>query len=810
MISALISAGVFVAVPILGSLALGRSPVQAGRAGRIPLVVAVGITLWSVPLIASLILQAYRPEIIGALGWILVAAWLIVRRPGLPRFTTPRPHVMALVLGLAAAGVTYAAAPSDPLAGGRDMSVYANHAIYMVHHGRLDIPYPAGQGTGESLPEAWVGFSGVYSTQPTLTVQFGHVYPAWLAQTFAVAGYGGLLRLNAIFAVLSGLAFFAVARRWAPGHVAVLATLFLAFNAGQVWVVRNTLTETLTQLCVWTAFLLLLSDQQQRPRAAAAWAGVLLGMSALVRLDSLVILPLAIAGHTLVRLIRGRAAEDLHIPTFYLTALPAFGIAIGYYIGFSNPYLVGHITLVLPIAAAGVAAAAVAGLTLLPPVWIRVARLVTDTRFLASAAAVVTLLALFAYFIRPTLEPFATLPRPGPTPPRSHIEEAMQNLGLYVTPVALWMGMGAWLAMTIDAVHRRLPRRLPVLVIIGGFSALYFWNQSITPDHFWAIRRFVPIILPAAVLFAGVAGAYILARLPRGWRRAAFAVAVVLLVGHTVRIGYPVVIVAERSGVYAALGEFAAKLPPGESFLGPFGRKAMHTTGTALFMTFDQDLLPIAFDEEGGREEIIERMREATPERPIPIITNLDDPAVLRGEIIAELRHEFDQMSPTVSPVPQLVLRDDIGLIARWVTGVSTLDLEMGPRSHWLIEQSGFFSPEVIDDHEARWTDGNAELHVPIFDGAYPERLLIDLEWTGPLGASVVITFNRTLLFAGDLPAGEWQATFDIPPEAAAGDEEVAIGIRSSTFEPADVLEGSRDTRELGVQVRSIRLLAGP
>ena len=809
MISAIAALGVFVAVPIAGALALGRTPVAEGRAARIPLIVAIGLTLWSVPLLGSLILQAYRPEIIGILGWMVVVAWLIVRRPRLPTIARPQPHILILAIGLTAAGVAYAAAPSEPLIAGRDMAVYANHAIYMVHHGRLDIPYPADFGTGESLPEAWVGFSGVYSTQPTLTVQFGHVYPAWLAQAFAVAGYGGLMRLNAVFAVLAGLAFFAVARRWMPTKVAVLTVLFLAFNAGQVWVVRNTLTETLTQLCIWTAFLLLISERQQRPRAAAAWAGVLLGMSALVRIDSLVILPLVIAGHLLVRLIRERAADDLHISTFYATAIPTVGLAIGYYLAFSYPYFSGHSTFVLPIAGASVAAAAASALSLVPGVWNRMARIVTARWFLALAVAAVILLALFAYFVRPSIEPFATLPRPGPSPPRSYIEEAMQNLSLYVTPVAFWMALGAWLVMTFNAVRRRQIRTVPVLVVIGGFSALYFWNQSITPDHFWAIRRFVPIILPATVLFAGVAGAFILSRLPHRWRRPAFILAVVLLTAQTVRVGNPMMFVAERSGVYAGLEQFASKLPSNQTFLGPFGKKAMHMTGTALFMSFDKDIVPIAFDEEGGREELIARLREVSPQNPIPIITDLDDPAILRGEVIAEVQHPYEQMSSTVNPVPHAIVHDELGLIARWVTGVSTLDLDMGPRAHWLINQSGLLAPEVIDDHEARWTTGDAELGVPIFDDIYPDRLVLDLEWTGPLGASVVITYNGNWLLVDDLPEGTFSAVFDLPPAADDPDNEVTIGIHSSTFRPADVIEGSRDMRDLGVMVRSIRLL-GP
>jgi hypothetical protein len=809
MISAVAALGAFVAVPITGSVVVGRGPVGEGLGGRIPLVVAVGLSIWSAPLLGLLILKAYRPEAIGIAGWIAVALWVAIRRPSFPPITIPRPSALILAVGLLIAGILYAAAPSEPLAGGRDMAVYANHAAYMVNHGMLDIPYPAGLGTGEDLPPGWIGFSGVYTTQPTLTVQFAHVFPAWLAQASAVAGHEGLLRLNVVFAVLSALAVFAVARIWMPAYVAVFATLFLAFNPGQVWVARNTLTEMLTQLLIWCAFLLILSPNQERPRAAAAWAGFLLGMSAVVRIDSLVILPLAIAGHTLVRLLAGRRPTTTHTSIFYLAALPTFALAIGYYIAFSNPYFSAHGSYLWPIAAAGVAAVLAWGLTLVPAIWARAAKILAMRRTLVVASVAVIAVAAFAYFVRPLLEPFDLIPRPVPVPPRSHIEDAMRNLGAYLTPVALWMAIIAWLATTVTAVHRITVRPVPVLVIIGGFSALYFWNQAITPDHFWAIRRFVPLIMPAAVLFAGVAGAFVLGRMPRAWRLPAFGVAVLALAVNTWRLGTPMYFVAERAGVYSALANFADHLPPGLTYLAPMGKKSIQTAGTALFMTFDQDLLPIALDAEGGRDEAIARLRTASPEHPVPVIASLrEGPSVFVGDTLAQIEVPYDTMVSTPNPVPQVVTHDEIGLVARMVSGVDLSGLELGASAHWLVEQDGYFPAEFVGDHVARWTDGNAEMRFPTFSGTDPEELSIDLETTGPLGASVEITYNSSLLFAGDLPPGPWHGTFALPRDPALGDE-VTVELDSTTFVPAETIAGSGDVRRLGIMVRSIQLL-GP
>jgi hypothetical protein len=527
----------------------------------------------------------------------------------------------------------------------------------------------------------------------------------------------------------------------------------------------------------------------------------------MVRIDSLVVLPLVIIGHTLVRVLDRRRRVALNISTFYLAAVPTMALAAAYYVGFSSPYVTGHAWLVWLIVGAGGAAVMGLGLTFIPPVRIHASRFLRSPLFLACSSAAVILLAAFAYFVRPAIEPFALLPRDVSVPPRSYVEDAMRNLGAYVTPVVIWLAVLGWLGATAIAIRRRAVRALPAWIIIGGFSALYFWNQAITPDHFWAVRRFVPIILPGAIVFAGLALGILLNRVPGALRHAAFGMTVAALAAQTLWIGTPMFLVAERSGVYGALERFAAALPEGETAVGPFTQRAIHTSGTALFMTFDRDLVPIAVDREGGREEAIERLRHASPQNPILVLTELsDDPTGLEGTTIAEVHHAFDRMAPTTTPVPRELLRDEVGLAARMVTGVNTVNVELARHGgDWLVRQRGLYPLEDVGGHEARWTDGDARLQVPLFGGAIPRALILDLQSVGPNGATLGITYGGTIVWTGEIPPGPWRGTVDLPDESVG--DEVLIRISSSTFVPAESSTGSSDARRLGVMVRSIRLL---
>ena len=804
LLPAVLAAGFFLAVPVAGVLAVGRCPIREGTPARLAIVTCAGIAICSVPLMASLIFRLYSPALLGAIGWIVCMAYLVLARPRLPaigRLTAPR---AALLAGLALVAVLYLWAPRDPIAGGRDMAVYANHAIYLAHHGRLDIPYPDGIDPG-ALPPGWVSYSGVYATEPTMTVQFAHVFPAWLAQTFATFGYEGLLRFNAVLAVISLMAVFALARRFMPEGIAVLAVLFLAFDAGQVWVVRNTLSEPMTQLFAMTGLLLLVAPNPVRPRAAAIWAGVAIGMTAVVRLDSLVLLPLFIVGYTLASLLAPDGQFRTRATAFYLAALPMFGLAVAYYAAFSRPYFVGHFPLVLPIGVATVVAALLFAVSRVRRIRALAVRVLPATATLIVASAGVLLLAVYAYFIRPRLGPFQMLPIETPVPLRSYVEDAMRNLAAYITPVVLWMAIVGWVVAMAVTVRRRMVTLLPVLVTIGGFTAMYFWNQAITPDHFWAIRRFTPIILPAAIVLAAYFGWMVASRIPLPWRRLVVGTAALALAAQSYRVGTPMYTVAERSGVYSALEEFAASIPADHMLIGPLNRTDIHTFGTTLLMSFDKPVLAVSYEAEGGRDELLSRMREASPSQPVLAIASGDRVDWLEGDVVASMNREFEVITPTVRPVPQRVDDRNLEVALVAVTGLNTLDSELGPSNHWLVRETGFYRTEA--EGTARWTDGNAVLHVPIPEDEVADRLAIDLLWTGPLGATIEIIYNDQSLFNEFVPSGEWQRTFDLPATSDVVDE-VEIRLESSTFVPAEVMEGSSDQRTLGIMVRGLRLLS--
>ena len=174
-----------------------------------------------------------------------------------------------------------------------------------------------------------------------MTVQFAHLFPVWLAQAFATFGHHALFRLNTMFAILSITIFYGLCRSVMQKPYAVIATLFLALNPSEIWLARKTLTEILTQLFIWSGLFILLFAQKNNSKKLARWAGVLLGFSSLVRIDSFFLVPLLFFSHLVQKIVEdpGEKKSSSVWSSFYQTSLPVFTIAFGYYVFDSMIYL---------------------------------------------------------------------------------------------------------------------------------------------------------------------------------------------------------------------------------------------------------------------------------------------------------------------------------------------------------------------------------------------------------------------------------------------------------------------------------------
>jgi hypothetical protein len=165
-------------------------------------------------------------------------------------------------------------------------------------------------------------------------------------------------------------------------------------------------------------------------------------------------------------------------------------------------------------------------------------------------------------------------------PTRSYYENATRWLSWYIgwTALALALAGAMWLGYEIVKGRRR--EWMPVLFTVLGMSAAVLAVPSITPDHPWADRRFVPVVFPGVILLAAFFAAEVSKRLgekqwrfQRRWRAEMIAAArtVVVVAAAAVLVvpawwGSKSVFTAQtEKGEVALVNQVCAQLRPGDA-----------------------------------------------------------------------------------------------------------------------------------------------------------------------------------------------------------------------------------------------------
>ena len=146
-----------------------------------------------------------------------------------------------------------------------------------------------------------------------------------------------------------------------------------------------------------------------------------------------------------------------------------------------------------------------------------------------------------------------------PSAPAGHGKLAARDAYALRTFANYYLTLPALLAALLGfaLLARRLFWRAPeIFTTVAIFSFFFFYKIRIASEHFWMARRFLPVILPGALLFAAGGGAQRRAR-RRGRRRNCFARA----------IGVAFVLAARRRSTRARPGrschhvEYAGSFP---------------------------------------------------------------------------------------------------------------------------------------------------------------------------------------------------------------------------------------------------------
>ena len=416
----------------------------------------------------------------------------------------------------------------------RDPAIYLQTGYWIAHHGSLPIPYSA-EAFGGAHPGLTFASAGFYPTGSGLAPQFMSGLPLVLAAAIWLGGVPAALVITPLIgacAVLSfgGLAGRLVGARWAPAAAAALA-----LSLPEQYTSRSTFSEPLAQVLLFGGLCLLIdalvlarqpgpvparstsapdvparADWPGQDRVLAALAGLVLGLTVLVRIDALSDILPAVPFLGLLLVAQRRQAAPFGLG---LAVGVGYGLADGALL--SRPYLdlVGSSLRPLGLIAAAVLAATAVGLAAARSGAVR-ARLrgwrpAEPVVFWVPVAAAAVTVAIFVGFAaRPLVQKAA-----GPYNQNSlywavwYIGLPAVLLGVCGLGILAQRGTRALLAWTDPAAEART-WALPLLIALW-VSVTVLWRPAIAPDQPWASRRLVPFVLPGLILSAIWASAWL-------------------------------------------------------------------------------------------------------------------------------------------------------------------------------------------------------------------------------------------------------------------------------------------------------------
>ncbi|GAA0307144.1 hypothetical protein [Kineococcus aurantiacus] len=553
---------------------------------RVPVVAAAAVAAVTAVAVPLVLLDLWTPAV--AVPVALVAAALAGRLAwGTPVVAAGRWSAGGSAALAVAAGAWAALTHAEHVVLRRDAGSVALYAHQLAtHHGLpVDASLDAlGGAAALADPNLTVASPAFYEVGDHVVPQFLLGAPALYSLGEWAGGWTGMFLVPAVLGALGVLAvagFTArvVGARWAPLAAGVLTLAQPVLHAN-----RSTYSEPPALLVLVGAASLLVALLPATGRTAArlgGGAGLLVGACGLVRIDFLREVAVLVPVVAVLLLVRHPGARALAAGTGLASA---FAVAAALLT--SRPYLATIAGSLLPL---------VAGLVFLTAVCVVVGRLarggfLARRRWLTSDRLPTVLAGLLALVLLVLASrPLWLVVRQDPQDPGSKLVAGLQLAqGLpvdggrtyaeqSVTWIAWYLGWPAVALAGAAAVvllprlvrgvqgHSPLPSWTAPYVVALGSTLLTLYRPGITPDHPWADRRFVVVVLPAVVVLSVAACRWVVDRYAhQRLTRLRVAIAVALLVVPAAVATAPLAAARTEVGEPAAVARACASFREGD------------------------------------------------------------------------------------------------------------------------------------------------------------------------------------------------------------------------------------------------------
>jgi hypothetical protein len=543
--------------------------------GRVPV-----LFFWCTVVVAvTVLLGVFTPLVVfPALALVVLATWRFVpeRLPVDRASATGAAWALGLVVVWVLVNVWFA---GEVLLVQRDPGFLTLTGLWLSQNPDPDIPLRTAVEVAAQVPGASVVSDAFWRSGDHMYAQGAKTFPGLIALGGWVAGQSGVLVANTAVGAIALLAVYDLARRLLTPTWALVPVGALALSTPFLYFTRTPFTEPTTMVVVFGGLSVLWGAVRRPQMSRFALGGAMVGAGALSRIDGGAVAAGLMLALGLVAAGSRDSSRRRALARGFLLASATAGLMVllGYLdVRVNSPaYLADHAELFRPLMALLVgcflagAGAVVVSRSPRVPAWV-----VGRARLLGTVVAAGILLAAVALASRPLwLQARGFEGRPGYESfiaafqaaagvavdgARSYDEMTVIWLAWYLGPVTVALAALGAAGMARRAIIDRRPELLLLLATLGVPALIYLVRPSITPDQIWAMRRLLPVAVPAALLCAAWLLHRVLTTRSGRWLRRGAWVAVGLMVLAPLATWGRLVLTPEydgRSGQVAGLCE---------------------------------------------------------------------------------------------------------------------------------------------------------------------------------------------------------------------------------------------------------------
>lgn len=413
-----------------------------------------------------------------------------------------------LIAIIVIAALLYFLFPTYYMWGGRDYGLYYINGVHTAETG--SVLYDTDEYINEhydelkdiielQYPALYSSYEDGISEMPgDINAQFLPMYWCLLALGYLLFGLGGLGRITAFITIISLCLFYSFIENIFDRKIAILSTFLLAICPAQIWGARITQSEQLAQLVMFLFFYLFYLGWKNDSNKILLLAIMMAGFGCFCRLDNYIIgLGVGAVAVYMLLFVREKSRVALNMILIW-GGWVATSLISGFY--FHYHYYKEHwqrnFLKYIVITNAVLIVLVILIFLLRSKIW----RLIKQELYKENAekfrifvVAVLVLMNGFLYFVRPNLQS------------EGYYATALREYCWYICPLtfvfALYGISHFWKRCNTKNMLNDFEALEPFLLIGIGMVTLYSIEPSITMDHFWMSRRWVPVCFPFLISF---------------------------------------------------------------------------------------------------------------------------------------------------------------------------------------------------------------------------------------------------------------------------------------------------------------------